>query len=241
MSRTIATVMIALAFTLAAGGVQADGGPYPYITGLVQSGQDVHLTYVVVGDDTSHGHDLERRRRNSEHYIVVFEDRVFHAENAESSFTECWSGWSECPEEEEDDTDPETDTDTGTDPETDTDTETDPETDTDTGEPLSTCEQYPECCDDCDGDGTLECEGHCVTFYEHPVTDECVPPGDWIFYGGVGAAGASNGHEIEVEDTGDICLDCACRAAGGRGAGNAALLLLLMLAIGGVSLFASRR
>jgi hypothetical protein len=80
-----------------------------------------------------------------------------------------------------------------------------------------------------------------VTWYDFLVTDDCVPPGDWVYRGGVGAAGASNTRGIDVEDTGDACLDCGCHAVGWRGSSSPFVLVLLMLALGGAAFLVSRR
>ena len=44
------------------------------------------------------------------------------------------------------------------------------------------CTDYPEYCEDCDGDGTPECPGFCGKAYRYTVTDHCPPDDNQLMY-----------------------------------------------------------
>ena len=98
------------------------------------------------------------------------------------------------------------------------------------------CTDHPELCEDCDQDGTPECnldeDGWCEEVFSFEVTDECAPPGqqtwvltaqDWDWF--------ESSQTLIVEDRGLVCdeppveIDCA---TGTAPAGLSGLLLGLL-------------
>jgi hypothetical protein len=107
------------------------------------------------------------------------------------------------------------------------------------------CQLEPEQCQDCDGDSIKECYtwgGPCVAVYHHEVTDECVPPGpsEYVLVSAMDSYNDFTGESeqsIDVEDTGDSCLDCSGCSVGGKGVtGGECALALVMLFLGLASL-----
>jgi hypothetical protein len=103
------------------------------------------------------------------------------------------------------------------------------------------CQLEPEQCQDCDGDSVKECYtwgGPCVVLYHHEVTDECVPPGstEYVLVSAMFSDDEfiqESGQSIDVEDTGDSCLDCSGCSVGGKGVtGGECALALVMLVLG---------
>jgi hypothetical protein len=89
------------------------------------------------------------------------------------------------------------------------------------------CVDVPEDCEDCNEDGIAECYGSCQNWYFLSIVDDCAPPG-WNIYDLIAYEGAwdKSWEEdtdpetwdaigIEVENTGDSCLDHGggCRVA----------------------------
>jgi hypothetical protein len=126
------------------------------------------------------------------------------------------------------------------------------------------CYTYPDWCSDCDGDDYAECYGECFAKWFYYLVDQCVPPG-YVTYRVVGE---NVDGSIEVEDTGDDCLDpdagpgdehdgggsgmadddlrrdgdCACSTSPGvSDATFGGVLVLSMLGVGLAALAFSRR
>jgi hypothetical protein len=90
------------------------------------------------------------------------------------------------------------------------------------------CADFPDDCGDCDGDGIAECYGSCQNWFFLMIVDDCAPPG-WNIYELLDYHGSWDesweedtdpgtwdATGIEVEDTGDSCLDHGggCRVVG---------------------------
>ena len=114
----------------------------------------------------------------------------------------------------------------------------------DTGE-LVNCLQTPQWCVDCDGDGTAECPTDCRDWYQIPVTDGCVPPGE-TEYGLATAGDLGEGEEaraeLVVEDVEQDCMgpvspvdSGACGGCSQRPIDPQAWLLAAMVLLAGLA------
>jgi hypothetical protein len=105
--------------------------------------------------------------------------------------------------------------------------------------------------DDCDGDGTNDCAGICGTAYRYNYVDECVPPQAAMYTlydstmfndAGVQIQEEGNFHIINVDDSGDSCLESGgCSVTGVPDRTTEAALAGFMLLIGVGFAVASRR
>lgn len=181
--------LLSLALVVAAPlAAQANMMHSPWLPQLEQSGQDVVVTVAIFAEasademcevEATPGIDSVYTLVRTYPYDggedeVVFEDRVFSADEADGTEICHSCGWS----------------------------------------PSETCDEEPDLCVDCDGDSVPECPGFCLPAYVFHVNDECVPPSTElvdpasVFYeiyeedlGHLGTNG------LNVEDTGDECLD----------------------------------
>jgi len=77
----------------------------------------------------------------------------------------------------------------------------------DTGERW-TCDEHPDRCEDCDGDGTNECQWGCVTWQGYNVQDGCVSAGEVAYeVRETGHDWRVTGASVTVADVGQDCDD----------------------------------
>lgn len=103
------------------------------------------------------------------------------------------------------------------------------------------CEDEAVGCDDCDHDGTPECDGWCQTAWYFVVTDTCVPTGDTSWTLATVEAGEAipeTSASLRVTDSGETCRACGCGASPGPAA---SLALAGMGLVGLVALRGGRR
>jgi len=109
------------------------------------------------------------------------------------------------------------------------------------------CDEWPEFCNDCDGDGFQECYGSCDARYYFSVIDECVPPGRATYVLSYFTNEESHDvdwAEIEVDEAIGACLydaEFGCLLAVPGRPSSSSEGLLLLLALGTTGLIATRR
>lgn len=86
------------------------------------------------------------------------------------------------------------------------------------------CEETPDACEDCDGDGDVDCpEGECAAFRYFRIEDACVPPGETTYVLALAESEYpwSTEESLAVEDAGQSCETDDDGASGGGGASPA--------------------
>lgn len=182
MNKNAATTILVVFFTLVPLVSFSDSGPEARILSVHQDGQDV-VIQLGIGLTMAYACSHEQHytcsleRVRGEQVHAVFENQAFSPNAAMDSQSECYGFL----------------------------------------EPLY-CEDHPEFCADCNGDGSKECMNNsmlpdagdfCYEEFIFQIVDECVDPGPAIYFfiDNDYMFGLMDTDYIEVENSGDVCLD----------------------------------
>lgn len=103
------------------------------------------------------------------------------------------------------------------------------------------CEEEPERCRDCEGDGTYECRADCEKYHVFEFVDYCVPEGDWEYEFSFPSATWPARKKIEVEYVEHRCRDDDELSCSVTEVGRAATYCWILLILAGLGMAFMRR